>query len=63
MPGTILDVKVAPGASVKRGTVVMILEAMKMQNEIVAPVDGTVKEIAVGKGATVNPGDLLAVIG
>ncbi len=63
MPGTILDVKVSQGASVKKGDVVVVLEAMKMENEIVAPCDGTVKQVVVAKGASVNSGDALVVIG
>ena len=63
MPGNILDVKVAAGASVKAGDVLGILEAMKMENEIFAPCDGTVSSVAVSKGAAVNPGDVLCVIG
>ena len=59
MPGTILDVKVAAGATVKAGDILCILEAMKMENEIVAPQDGKVTSI-VAKGATVNTGDILA---
>ena len=59
MPGNILDVKVAAGASVKAGDVLIILEAMKMENEIVAPQDGTVASINVNKGDTVNSGDVL----
>ena len=59
MPGNILDVKVAAGASVKAGDVLVILEAMKMENEIVAPQDGTVASINVHKGDTVNSGDVL----
>ena len=59
MPGTILDVKVAVGQSVKNGQVLCILEAMKMENEIAAPCDGVVASINVTKGATVNTGDLL----
>lgn len=58
MPGTILDVKVQVGAAVKAGDVLCILEAMKMENEILAPQDGTVKSI-VSRGATVNTGDIL----
>ena len=58
MPGTILDVKVQVGAQVKAGDILCILEAMKMENEILAPQDGTVKSV-VAKGATVNTGDIL----
>lgn len=59
MPGTILDVKVSAGATVKAGDIICILEAMKMENEIVAPRDGKVVSV-VAKGATVNTGDILA---
>ena len=59
MPGNILDVKVKAGDSVKAGDVLVILEAMKMENEIVAPQDGTVASINVNKGDTVNSGDVL----
>ena len=62
MPGTILDVKVAQGAAVKKGDVLLILEAMKMENEILAPQDGTVAQVAVSKGASVNSGDPLVVL-
>ncbi|GAB6106770.1 biotin/lipoyl-containing protein [Fusibacter bizertensis] len=63
MPGTILDIKVNVGDTVANGTVLVILEAMKMENEIMAPVAGTVKSISVAKGASVNSGDVLVVIG
>ena len=63
MPGTILDVKVSEGMTIKKGDNLLILEAMKMENEILSPVAGTVLQIAVAKGATVNSGDLLVVIG
>ncbi|MEG0511113.1 MAG: biotin/lipoyl-containing protein [Clostridia bacterium] len=63
MPGTIVDVKVAQGASVKKGDVLLILEAMKMENEIMSPCDGVVKQVSVAKGASVNSGDALIVIG
>lgn len=63
MPGNILDIKVSNGASVKKGDVLMILEAMKMENEIMAPVDGTVKSINVTKGGSVETGAVLCVIG
>ena len=56
MPGTILDVKVAAGAAVKAGDVLCILEAMKMENEIVAPQDGTVAGVHCNKGDSVNVG-------
>ncbi|MDL2217259.1 biotin/lipoyl-binding protein [Christensenellaceae bacterium OttesenSCG-928-M15] len=63
MPGTILAVNVQVGQAVKKGQVAMILEAMKMENEIMVPADGTVKSVNVVKGATVNSGDVLLVIG
>ena len=63
MPGTILEVRVTEGATVKKGDILLILEAMKMENEIMAPCDGTVKQVLVNKGATVNSGDPLVVIG
>ncbi len=59
MPGTILDIKVKEGEEVKKGQVLMILEAMKMENEILASDDGKVKGIYVQKGASVNTGDPL----
>lgn len=62
MPGNILAVNVSVGQAVKRGEVLFILEAMKMENEIVAPADGTVKQILVQKGATVDTDEVLAVI-
>ncbi|MEE0801376.1 MAG: biotin/lipoyl-containing protein [Gemmiger sp.] len=62
MPGNILDVKVKPGDSVKAGDTLMILEAMKMENEISAPQDGTVASINVRKGDTVNSGDTLCTM-
>ena len=62
MPGTILDVKVSQGASVKKGDVLMILEAMKMENEIMCPCDGKVASINTSKGAAVESGSLLCVI-
>ena len=62
MPGTILAVKKNVGDAVKAGDVIVVLEAMKMENDIVAPCDGTVKEILVTKGSTVNTDDILAII-
>lgn len=63
MPGTILAVNVANGSAVKKGDVLMILEAMKMENEIMAPCDGTVTSVSVTKGAAVESGTLLCTIG
>jgi len=57
MPGTVLSIKVAAGQAVKRGAVLLILEAMKMENEITAPSDGVVAAIRVQAGSTVNTGD------
>ena len=62
MPGTILTVNVQNGASVKKGDVLFVLEAMKMENEIMAACDGTVAGVAVAKGATVSSGDVLCSI-
>ena len=62
MPGTILDVKVNVGDTVSKGQVIMILEAMKMENDIVAPVAGKVAAINVKKGDSVNSNDALASI-
>ena len=62
MPGNILAVNVQNGASVKKGDVLMILEAMKMENEIMAPCDGTVASVNVQKGSTVETGAVLCVI-
>ena len=63
MPGNILDVRAAVGQSVKKGDVLMILEAMKMENEIMCPCDGKVTSVNVTKGTTVESGTLLCVIG
>ena len=62
MPGNILDVKVAAGQAVKKGDVLLILEAMKMENEIMAPRDGKVAQVVCSKGSTVNTGDALIVL-
>ena len=59
MPGTILKVLKASGDAVKAGEVVLILEAMKMENEITAPVDGTIGSLNLTEGSTVAGGDLL----
>ena len=63
MPGNILAVHVNVGDAVKKGQVLMILEAMKMENEIMCPCDGTVTSVNVTKGATVETGTLLCCIG
>ncbi|NMA95489.1 MAG: biotin/lipoyl-binding protein [Clostridiales bacterium] len=62
MPGTILDIKVSEGESVEKGQIVCILEAMKMENEIVSPVSGTVAQISVAQGASVESDDTLFFI-
>ncbi len=62
MPGTILSVNVSNGAAVKKGDVLLILEAMKMENEILAPCDGTVASVNVTKGSSVETGAVLCVI-
>ena len=63
MPGKVIKLVASVGQAVKAGEVVLILEAMKMQNEIVAPVDGSVKAINVAAGQAVQAGEVLAVIG
>lgn len=62
MPGKILAVKANVGDSVKEGQVILILEAMKMENEVVAPEDGTIASIDVTVGASVESGDTLATL-
>ena len=62
MPGNILAVNVQNGSAVKKGDVLMILEAMKMENEIMAPCDGTIASVNVTKGSTVETGAVLCVI-
>lgn len=63
MPGTILDIKVKEGQSVKAGDILLILEAMKMENEIVSPKDGVVNGVHTTKSSTVSSGDPLITIG
>lgn len=62
MPGTILDVRVSEGQSVKAGDILFILEAMKMENEIVSPKDGVVNKIHTSKSSNVSTGDALITI-
>ena len=62
MPGNILKVNVTAGQAVKEGDVLVVLEAMKMENEIMAPKAGTVAQVLTSKGASVNTGDVLVVI-
>ena len=62
MPGTILNVKVSVGQEVKKGDVICVLEAMKMENDIPAPQDGVIASLNVQKGASVNAGDVLATL-
>ena len=62
MPGTILAVNVKPGQAVKRGDVLVVLEAMKMENEIMAPNDGTVGKVNVAKGQSVQSGATLLTL-
>ncbi len=63
MPGTVLSVNASNGQAVKEGDVLFILEAMKMENEIVAPCSGTIKQVIAAKGASVATDEVLAVIG
>ena len=63
MPGTILKVNVQNGQAVQEGDVLVVLEAMKMENEILAPKAGTVTQVLVSKGSTVDTGAALVVIG
>ncbi len=62
MPGTILEVKVAVGSTVKKGDLLFVLEAMKMENEILSPVDGKVTFVGTTKGSSVDTGAALCVI-
>jgi glutaconyl-CoA decarboxylase len=63
MPGTVLRIDAKVGATVKKGDILVILEAMKMENEIVAPCAGTVKQVIATKGASVATDEVLAVLG
>jgi biotin carboxyl carrier protein len=63
MPGLVMEVSVKEGDTIKKGDGLLIVEAMKMQNEMKAPRDGVVNKVLVKKGQTVNSGDVLVVIG
>lgn len=63
MPGSIVGLLVKVGDQVKKGQVLVVLEAMKMENEIVSPIDGKVLSVGVTKGQAVNPGEVLVQIG
>ncbi|HYB02047.1 MAG TPA: biotin/lipoyl-containing protein [Ktedonobacteraceae bacterium] len=62
MPGLVLGLPMEPGSNVERGQTVVILEAMKMENDLSSPIAGRIKEIKVNKGQTVNQGDVLVVV-
>jgi biotin carboxyl carrier protein len=62
MPGTVLEVKVSAGQAVKKGDVICVLEAMKMENDIPAPQDGVVASVNVQKGASVAAGDVIVTL-
>jgi len=62
MPGLVLNITKAAGETVARGETVVVLEAMKMENDLSTPHAGTVKEVLVSKGQTVNQGDVLVVV-
>ena len=63
LPGTITKLNVKNGQNIKRGEILCILEAMKMENEIIAPTDGTIIQIEVQQGSSVQTDDILVVIG
>lgn len=62
LPGTVLDVKVSAGQAVKKGDIIVIIEAMKMENEVLAPRDGVVAGVFVQKGSSVDTGAALATL-
>ncbi len=62
MPGTVLDIKVAVGQRIKQGDVLLVLEAMKMENEVLASGNGTIKQVLATKGTSVATDDILIII-
>jgi propionyl-CoA carboxylase alpha chain len=62
MPGTVVALNVAPGDAVSAGAVLVVLEAMKMEHQVLAPASGVVASVAAGVGTTVDAGDLLVVV-
>jgi len=62
MPGTIIKVAVSAGDTVSKGQTILVLEAMKMENDIMAPKDGTIEEVKVSEGTSVNAGDILIAL-
>lgn len=62
MPGLVLGIPLEPGTHVERGQTVAILEAMKMENDLASPINGTIKEVRVTKGQAVNQGDVLVIV-
>ena len=62
MPGLVVGIPLAVGTDVTRGQAVIVLEAMKMENDLPSPIAGTIKEVRVDRGQTVNQGDVLVVI-
>lgn len=62
MPGTVISIGVTDGDTVSQGQTLLVLEAMKMENEIMAPCDGTVQEVKISEGTSVNAGDILVVV-
>jgi propionyl-CoA carboxylase alpha chain len=62
MPGSVTRIAAGPGDRVRAGQVVLVLEAMKMEHQIVAPASGVLAELRVGSGAQVNAGDVLAIV-
>ncbi|MCD7829917.1 MAG: biotin/lipoyl-binding protein, partial [Clostridiales bacterium] len=62
LPGTVVSMKVSAGQAIKSGDIVAIIEAMKMENEVLAPRDGTVAQVVAGQGTAVKTGDPLVIL-